>query len=126
MVLTLLKVLHFSPSFCNMEPDDNQQWDFKIPVLLSCLRNDIYEIVTKLELSEEDHQRISKLMDQIKTEESKYEETVRAHFHDKMEKTASELSTLKKTCAQQQSEIEQYRAATCENQGGNTNGMLIL
>lgn len=108
-----------------MEPDDNQQWDFQIPVLLSCLRNDIKEIVTKLELSDEDRQRLNKLIDQIRTEESKYEETVRAHFHKKMEKTTNELLLLKETCSQQQNEIEQLRSSSCDNQGRNGNGMLL-
>ena len=108
-----------------MELDDNQQWDFQIPVLLNCLRNDIKEIVTKLELSDEDRQRLSRLVDQIRTEESKYEETVRAHFHKEMEKTTNELSSLKETCAQQQNEIEQLRSSSCANQGGNDNGILI-
>ena len=108
-----------------MEPDDNQQWDFQIPVLLSCLRDDIKEIVTKLELSEEDRQRLSRLLDQIRTEESKYEETVRAHFHKKMEKTSNELSLLKETCAQQQNEIEHLRSSLSAKQGGNDCGILI-
>ena len=108
-----------------MEPDDSQQWNFQIPVLLSCLRNDIKEIVTKLELSEEDRQRLSRLLDQIRTEESKYEETVRAHFHKKMEKTSNELSLLKETCAQQQNEIEHLRSSSSAKQGGNDCGILI-
>ena len=108
-----------------MEPDDSQQWDFQIPVLLSCLRNDIKEIVTKLELSEEDRQRLNRLVDQIRTEESKYEEAVRAHFHKEMEKTTNELSSLKETCAQQQNEIEHLRSSSCAKQGGNDSGIIM-
>ena len=115
----------FLHRFCNMEPDDSQQWDFQIPVLLSCLRNDIKEIVTKLELSEEDRQRLNRLVDQIRTEESKYEEAVRAHFHKEMEKTTNELSSLKETCAQQQNEIEHLRSSSCAKQGGNDSGIIM-
>ena len=109
-----------------MESDDNQLWDFKIPVLVNCLRNDIYEIVTKLELSEEDRQRLNKLIGQIKSEESKYEEAVRAHFRAEMEKTTNELIELRETCAQQQNEIEQFRSSTCDNRVGNTDSMCVL
>lgn len=109
-----------------MESDDNQLWDFKIPVLVNCLRNDIYEIVTKLELSEEDRQRLNKLISQIKSEESKYEEAVRAHFRAEMEKTTNELIELRETCAQQQNEIEHFRSSTCDNRVGNTDSMCAL
>ena len=74
-----------------MESDDNLQWDLKMPVLLDCLRKDICTVVSKFDLPEEEHQRAAKLVEQLRSEELKYEDTINT-------KTLKKLSLNGKWC----------------------------
>lgn len=99
-----------------MESDDNFQWDFKMPVLLDCLRKDICTVVSKFDLPEEERQRVDKLIEQLRIEELKYEENIKTQIQRKMGPMINELKELRETCISQKEELNEFI-----KDGNNTN-----
>lgn len=92
-----------------MESDGNLQWDLKMPVLLDCLRKDICTVVSKFDLPEEEHQRVAKLVDQLRVEELKYEDNIKSEIQRKMGSMIDELKQLRETCITQREELAEFK-----------------
>ena len=60
-----------------MESLSDGSWNIEMPTLLDCLRKDVYALVSKLELPEDQKIQIGKLIEQIRLEETKYEQDIR-------------------------------------------------
>ena len=66
-----------------MELRDDDGWNIGMPVLLDCLRKDIYSLIAKLDLPEEEQVKIGKLIEQIRLEEARYEQDIRKQISEK-------------------------------------------
>ena len=69
-----------------------------MPVLLDCLRKDIYSLIAKLDLPEEEQVKIGKLIEQIRLEEARYEQDIRKQISEKTKATREEIAKLRERC----------------------------
>ena len=81
-----------------MELRDDDEWNIGMPVLLDCLRKDIYSLIAKLDLPEEEQVKIGKLIEQIRLEEARYEQDIRKQISEKTKATREEIAELRERC----------------------------
>ena len=81
-----------------MELRDDDGWNIGMPVLLDCLRKDIYSLIAKLDLPEEEQVKIGKLIEQIRLEEARYEQDIRKQISEKTKATREEIAELRERC----------------------------
>lgn len=81
-----------------MELRDDDGWNIGMPVLLDCLRKDIYSLIAKLDLPEEEQVKIGKLIEQIRLEEARYEQDIRKQISEKTKATKEEIAELREKC----------------------------
>ena len=81
-----------------MELRDDDGWNIGMPVLLDCLRKDIYSLIAKLDLPEEEQVKIGKLIEQIRLEEARYEQDIRKQISEKTKATREEIAKLRERC----------------------------
>ena len=90
-----------------------------MPTLLDCLRKDIYAFVSKLELPENQKIQIGKLIEQIRLEETKYEQDIRDQIRVKTSASLQELQALKETCRTLEKELVDYKAMVAKRDAMN-------
>ena len=71
----------------------------EMPALLDCLRKDIYALVSKLQLPQEQQVQIGQLIEQIRLEENKYQEDIKKLFQTNNATYESNLNMLKQKCS---------------------------
>ena len=82
----------------------------EMPALLDCLRKDIYALVSKLQLPQEQQVQIGQLIEQIRLEENKYQEDIKKLFQTNNATYESNLNILR----QKYSKLEE-KVKECES-----------
>lgn len=88
-----------------------------MPTLLDCLRGDIYSLLSKMDLPEDQKVQIGKLIEQIRVEETKFEKDIQEQVRSKTSATLKEMNSLRETCSKLEKELIGYKA-------GNTTGVI--
>ena len=90
----------FKSTHCclQMELRDDDGWNIGMPILLDCLRKDIYSLIAKLDLPDEEQVKIGKLIEQIRLEEARYEQDIRKQISEKTKATREEIAKLRERC----------------------------
>lgn len=102
-----------------MESLSDGSWNIEMPTLLDCLRKDVYALVSKLELPEDQKIQIGKLIEQIRLEETKYEQDIRDQIRVKTSASAQELHSLKESCSKLEKELVDYKAMIAKRDAMN-------
>lgn len=79
----------------------------EMPALLDCLRKDIYALVSKLQLPQEQQVQIGQLIEQIRLEENKYQEDIKKLFQTNNATYESNLNMLKQKCSKLEEKVKE-------------------
>lgn len=83
-----------------MEPSSTKGWQIDMPIILDCLRKDIYSLVSKLDLPQEEQVKVGKIIEQIRLEETRYEQLIRTQIQEKQAAAEQEIAALKSECSE--------------------------
>lgn len=86
-----------------MESIMDDGWNIGMPVLLDCLRKDIYSLISKLNIPQDDQVQIGKLIEQIRLEEARYEQDIRKQITERTISAREEIANLKRQYSELQS-----------------------
>ena len=86
-----------------MESKMDDGWNIGMPVLLDCLRKDIYSLISKLNIPQYDQVQIGKLIEQIRLEEARYEQDIRKQITERTISAREEIANLKRQYSELQS-----------------------
>ena len=86
-----------------MESIMDDGWNIGMPVLLDCLRKDIYSLISKLNIPQYDQVQIGKLIEQIRLEEARYEQDIRKQITERTISAREEIANLKRQYSELQS-----------------------
>ena len=98
-----------------MESKMDDGWNIGMPVLLDCLRKDIYSLISNLNIPQDDQVQIGKLIEQIRLEEARYE---RKQITERTISAREEIANLKR----QYSELQSLQGE--KEDSGKTNGVV--
>lgn len=101
-----------------MESKMDDGWNIGMPVLLDCLRKDIYSLISKLSIPQDDQVQIGKLIEQIRLEEARYEQDIRKQITERTISAREEIANLKR----QYSELQSLQGE--KEDSGKTNGVV--
>lgn len=79
----------------------------EMPALLDCLRKDIYALVSKLQLPQEQQVQIGQLIEQIRLEENKYQEDIKKLFQTNNATYESNLNMLRQKCSKLEEKVKE-------------------
>ena len=79
----------------------------EMPALLDCLRKDIYALVSKLQLPQEQQVQIGQLIEQIRLEENKYQEDIKKLFQTNNATYESNLNILRQKCSKLEEKVKE-------------------
>lgn len=79
----------------------------EMPAILDCLRKDIYSLVSKLQLPQEQQIQIGQLIEQIRLEENKYEQDIHRAFDTNKGVYESKLTSLNEKCCQLENQLQE-------------------
>ena len=79
-----------------MESKMDDGWNIGMPVLLDCLRKDIYSLISKLNIPQDDQVQIGQLIEQIRLEEARYEQDIRKQITERTMSAREEIASLKR------------------------------
>lgn len=88
-----------------MESLEDASWRIEMPTLLDCLRGDIYSLLSKMDLPEDQKVQIGKLIEQIRVEENKFEKDIQEQVRSKTSATLKEMNSLRETCSKLEKEL---------------------
>lgn len=80
----------------------------EMPALLDCLRKDIYSLLSKLQLPQDQQVQIGQLIEQIRLEENKYEQDIRKLFETNRSVYEANIDSLREKCNSLESKINSY------------------
>ena len=83
-----------------MELSSTDEWKIEMPIILDCLRKDIYSLVSRLDLPEEERVKVGKLIEQIRLEETRYEQDIRKQFEKREASANTEIAALRLECSE--------------------------
>ena len=86
-----------------MESKMDDGWNIGMPVLLDCLRKDIYSLISKLNIPQDDQVQIGQLIEQIRLEEARYEQDIRKQITERTISAREEIASLKRQYSELQS-----------------------
>ena len=83
-----------------MEPPSTDGWKIEMPIILDCLRKDIYSLVSRLDLPEDEQVKVGKLIEQIRLEETRYEQDIRKQIQNREASASAEIAALRSECSE--------------------------
>lgn len=102
-----------------MESKMDDEWNIGMPVLLDCLRKDIYSLISKLNIPQDDQVQIGQLIEQIRLEEARYEQDIRKQITERTISAREEIANLKR----QYSELQSLQGE--KEDSGKANGVVL-
>ena len=88
-----------------MESPSTDEWKIEMPIILDCLRKDIYSLVSRLDLPDEERDKVSKLIEQIRTEETRYEQDIRKQIQIREASTNARIAALRSECSELKKQV---------------------
>ena len=95
-----------------MESLEDASWRIEMPTLLDCLQGDIYSLLSKMDLPEDQKVQIGKLIEQIRVEENKFEKDIQEQVRSKTSATLKEMNSLRETCSKLEKELANTKATS--------------
>ena len=83
-----------------MESPSTDELQIEMPIILDCLRKDIYSLVSRLDLPEEEQVKVSKLIEQIQLEETRYEQDIRKQIQKREASVNAKIAALRSECSE--------------------------
>ena len=95
-----------------MESLEDASWRIEMPTLLDCLQGDIYSLLSKMDLPEDQKVQIGKLIEQIRVEENKFEKDIQEQVRSKTSATLKEMNSLREICSKLEKELANTKATS--------------
>ena len=83
--------------------------NIEMPAILNCLREDVYSLLAKWQLPQEQLVQIGQLIEQIRLEENKYEQEIKRAFQRNNSVNSSTIDSLNLKCKKMEKELEEYK-----------------
>lgn len=97
--------------------------NIEMPALLDCLRKDIYSLISKMELPQDQQVQLGQLVEQIRLEENKYQQDIQRLFDSNRSNYEMNMNALRQKCNQLEEKVKEMEyneiGATAENESDN-------
>lgn len=79
----------------------------EMPTILDCLRKDIYSLISKLELPQDQQVQLGQLVEQIRLEENKYQQDIQRLLDGNKSHYEMNMNSLRQKCNQLEEKVKE-------------------